>query len=46
MSFTEAAVIAGEGPWITLKDGRKLQLHFGYGGMKRIEERFPNGGLT
>lgn len=44
MSFTEADRLANEGPMLTLTDGRKLRLHYGYGGLRRIEKHFGSVG--
>jgi hypothetical protein len=40
MELTDASRIANEGPVLELKDGRKLRLHFGYGGLRQIEKKF------
>lgn len=40
MSITDSDRLAYESPVISLSDGKQLQLHFGYGGLRRIEKHF------
>ncbi len=44
MTFSEADRLANRAPTIALLDGRKLELHYGYGGIRRIENEF--GSIT
>ena len=47
MTVTDADRLAYDAPTLTLKDGRKLELHYGYGGLRRIEKHFGSlQGLT
>lgn len=48
MTFTDADRLAHEPkPTITLANGKKLELHYGFGGLRRIESEFGSiGGLT
>jgi hypothetical protein len=38
--LTDAARIANDTASITLDDGKTYQLHYGFGGLRRIEERY------
>lgn len=47
MEITDAQRLKNDAPTITLNDGRKLKLHFGYGGLEMIEAHFGSlQGLT
>ncbi len=48
MSVTDADKLAYDNPpMLTLKDGQKLPLHYGYGGLRLIEKKFGSvQGLT
>jgi hypothetical protein len=43
MTITDADRLAyGNGTELPLANGRRLQLHYGFGGMRRIETKFPS----
>jgi hypothetical protein len=40
MTITESDRLANDAPKLKLLDGRQVQLHYGYGGLRRIEKHF------